>query len=63
MGDIQNILAYTAGGVEIRLGDQENFAAKYALLLKILEELSKNAKLDSASYIDIGIPEKPVIYY
>lgn len=63
VADTQKILLYTAGGLEVRLGDAEDFEVKYTLMRTILEELSKSGKLDSAAYIDISIPEKPVIYY
>lgn len=63
VSNTQNILLYTVSGVEVRLGDKEDIKNKYNLMLTIMEELVKNSKMETAKYVDVSIPEKPVIYY
>ena len=61
VADPQDIKIYTIEGVEIRIGDSNDFAEKYLLYTNILKDLDKNSQR-IVQYIDVSIIDKPVIH-
>lgn len=62
VGDAQDVRLYTVSGIEIRLGDSSDFAAKYLVYSNIIKDnQEKNEK--PIDYIDVGISTVPAISY
>ncbi|MEG1501348.1 MAG: cell division protein FtsQ/DivIB, partial [Clostridiales bacterium] len=61
--DPQKIIIYTTDQIEVRIGDSTDFKNKFIIMNRILEQLSLNSKKDSVQYVDISLPDKPVIFY
>ena len=60
VADVQDIRLYTVDGVEVRLGDDSDFAEKYLIYSNIL---SSNEQENGApiAYIDVSIPAVPAV--
>ena len=50
-------------GVNCYLGDKSNFAEKFAVALDILQSERQKGLLESVNYIDVSLPEQPVLAY
>ncbi len=61
--DTQKIKIYLESGVEVRIGDSQNFNDKYTLFTSILNQQKTEGKLASIQYIDVSIIDRPVIFY
>lgn len=63
VSDRQRIIAHTTYGVDIYLGDKSDFVNKYALAMKILQNESQKGLVESVDYIDVALPDQPVLSY
>ena len=63
VADTQNIIVRTNYHVEIFVGDSTSFNAKYKLAEKILQDEDAKGNLARTQYVDVSIPDKPVIRY
>jgi cell division protein FtsQ len=61
--DSQNIKAFTVQGIEVRLGDSEEFLDKLKKFLIVLNQEKKHNNLNKIKYIDVSFAGKPVILY
>jgi cell division protein FtsQ len=61
--DSQNIKAFTVQGIEVRLGDSEEFPDKFKKFLIVLNQEKKHNNLNKIEYIDVSFAGKPVILY
>jgi cell division protein FtsQ len=61
--DTQKVRIYLDSGVEVRVGDSQNFNDKYSLFTSILNQQQTEGKLASIQYIDVSIIDRPVIFY
>ena len=59
----QNIVPHLSYGVNCYLGDKSNFAEKFAVALDILQSERQKGLLESVNYIDVSLPEQPVLAY
>lgn len=63
MSNTQKIVARTTYGVDIYLGDKRDFAAKFTLAQQIMAQESEKGRQENLDYIDVSIPEQPVLSY
>jgi len=63
VADPQKIIIYTKDGVEVRLGDGEDFEEKYILYTAIIADRTTNGDIRQIAYIDVAVLDKPVISY
>lgn len=59
----QKIIARTSFGVDIYLGDRSDFAAKFDLAMQIMKQEDGKGRMESLDYIDVSLPEQPVLAY
>ena len=59
----QNIIAHFSYGVDCYLGDKSNFGQKFSVAMEILQSERQKGLLESVNYIDVSLPEQPVLSY
>ncbi len=59
----QNIVAHLSYGVDCYLGDKSNFAQKFTVAMEILQSERQKGLLESVNYVDVSLPEQPVLAY
>jgi len=59
----QNIVAHLSYGVDCYLGDKSNFGQKFSVAMEILQSERQKGLLESVNYIDVSLPEQPVLSY
>lgn len=63
VADPQNITVHTSYGVDFYMGDKNNFVAKFTLGLQILQAEAEKGLMRSLKYIDVSLPDQPVLSY
>lgn len=63
VSNLQKVKFFTPEGLEVRIGDVKDFAAKFSVFDYIYKDQLENKKIDGIQYIDVSLKEKPVIYY
>lgn len=63
VSNTQKITAHTTYGVDICLGDKSDFAAKFELAMLIMEQEDAKGRRESLDYIDVSLPDQPVLAY
>ncbi len=63
VADPQKIIVCTKDGIEVRVGNGEDFEDKYILYTAIIEDRTTNGDIKQIKYIDVTVVDKPVITY
>lgn len=61
--DRENIRLFTGDGLEIRIGDQSDFLAKYQVFCRVLEEERINGRINNLSCINVSVKDRPAVFY
>lgn len=63
MTNPQKIKFFTQNALEVRIGDEKDFDAKFNVFAYIYQDQKNAGKIETIQYIDVSLKEKPVIYY
>lgn len=63
VADTQNITVHTSYGVDFYMGDKNDFMKKFTVGLQILQTEAEKGMMDNLKYIDVSLPEQPVLSY
>lgn len=63
VADPQNITIHTSYGVDFYMGDKNDFMKKFTVGLQILQSEDEKGLRESLDYIDVSLPEQPVLSY
>ncbi len=63
VANLQKVKFFTPEGLEVRIGDSKDFAAKFSVFDYIYQDQLDHKKIDGIQYVDVSLKEKPVIYY
>lgn len=63
VSDPQRIVLHTSYGVDFYLGDKNDFMNKFRVAILILQTENDKGMLNSLKYIDVSLPEQPVLAY
>ncbi len=63
VSNTQDIVAHLSYGVDCHLGDKSDFGKKFTVAMEIIDSERRKGLLESVDYIDVSLPEQPVLSY